>query len=80
MRVFRFFSDEIIRRLRHTTTARPPPCPPQGNSFYHLSKIHDSTNMLFTCKAWKIAATDLNQVRCGAVLGGQACKHLPRPY
>ena len=38
----------------------------QGGSFYHLSKIHDSTNMLFCTKAWNIAATDLNQ---GVVYG-----------
>jgi UDP-sulfoquinovose synthase len=35
----------------------------QGNSFYHLSKIHDSHNIHFATKAWKLAATDLNQVR-----------------
>ena len=34
----------------------------QGGSFYHLSKVHDSHNIHFTTKAWKIAATDLNQV------------------
>jgi hypothetical protein len=39
------------------------PYPKQGNSFYHLSKIHDSHNIHFATKAWKLAATDLNQVR-----------------
>jgi len=34
----------------------------QAGSFYHLSKVHDSHNIAFACKAWKIAATDLNQV------------------
>ncbi len=33
----------------------------QAGSFYHLSKVHDSHNIAFACKAWKIAATDLNQ-------------------
>lgn len=42
------------------------PYPKQGGSFYHLSKIHDSHNMLFCTKAWDIAATDLNQ---GVVYG-----------
>jgi hypothetical protein len=37
--------------------------PLQGGSFYHLSKIHDSHNIHFAARAWKIAATDLNQVR-----------------
>ena len=35
----------------------------QAGSFYHLSKVHDSHNIAFACKAWKLAATDLNQVR-----------------
>lgn len=34
----------------------------QAGSFYHLSKVHDSHNIHFACRAWKIAATDLNQV------------------
>lgn len=42
------------------------PYPKQGGSFYHLSKIHDSHNLLFATKAWNIAATDLNQ---GVVYG-----------
>jgi hypothetical protein len=42
-------------------------CTPQGNSFYHLSKIHDSHNIHFATKAWKLAATDLNQVNRGRV-------------
>lgn len=35
--------------------------PKQASSFYHLSKVHDSNNVAFTCKAWGIRATDLNQ-------------------
>ncbi|HET7872468.1 MAG TPA: NAD-dependent epimerase/dehydratase family protein, partial [Terriglobales bacterium] len=42
------------------------PYPKQPGSFYHLSKVHDSHNMMFTCKAWKLRATDLNQ---GVVYG-----------
>lgn len=38
----------------------------QGGSFYHLSKVHDSHNIHFACRAWKIAATDLNQVSIAA--------------
>ncbi|GAB4854453.1 UDP-sulfoquinovose synthase, chloroplastic [Ancistrocladus abbreviatus] len=37
-----------------------------ASSFYHLSKVHDSHNIAFTCKAWGIRATDLNQ---GVVYG-----------
>jgi UDP-sulfoquinovose synthase len=42
------------------------PYPKQPGSFYHLSKVHDSHNMMFTCKAWGLRATDLNQ---GVVYG-----------
>ena len=55
-------------------TPLPPPFPlphPQGNSFYHLSKIHDSHNIHFATKAWKLAATDLNQARRGGGGGGR---------
>lgn len=42
------------------------PFPKQPGSFYHLSKVHDSHNIMFTCKAWGLRATDLNQ---GVVYG-----------
>jgi UDP-sulfoquinovose synthase len=42
------------------------PFPKQAGSFYHLSKVHDSHNMMFACKAWGLRATDLNQ---GVVYG-----------
>ena len=37
------------------------PYPKQPGSFYHLSKVHDSHNMLFACRVWKLRATELNQ-------------------
>jgi UDP-sulfoquinovose synthase len=42
------------------------PYPKQPGSFYHLSKVHDSHNIMFCCKIWKLRATDLNQ---GVVYG-----------
>src|SRR5271169_169296 len=42
------------------------PYPKQPGSFYHLSKVHDSHNMMFACNVWGIRATDLNQ---GVVYG-----------
>jgi UDP-sulfoquinovose synthase len=42
------------------------PYPKQAGSFYHLSKVHDSHNMLFACRVWGLRATDLNQ---GVVYG-----------
>jgi nucleoside-diphosphate-sugar epimerase len=42
------------------------PYPRQPGSFYHLSKVHDSHNIMFVCKTWGLRATDLNQ---GVVYG-----------
>ncbi len=42
------------------------PFPKQPGSFYHLSKVHDSHNILFACRIWGLRATDLNQ---GVVYG-----------
>lgn len=40
--------------------------PKQPGSYYHLSKVHDSHNINFTCRIWDLRATDLNQ---GVVYG-----------
>ena len=40
--------------------------PKKPHSFYHLSKVHDSNNIAFTCRIWGVRATDLNQ---GVVYG-----------
>ena len=37
------------------------PYPKQPGSFYHLSKVHDSANIMFACRVWGLRATDLNQ-------------------
>jgi len=42
--------------------------PKRPGSFYHLSKVHDSHNIEFTCRTWGLRATDLNQ---GIVYGQQ---------
>lgn len=42
------------------------PYPKSPGSFYHLSKVHDSHNIIFACKNWGLRATDLNQ---GVVYG-----------
>ncbi len=42
------------------------PFPCQPGSFYHLSKVHDSHNIRFSCRAWNLSATDLHQ---GVVYG-----------
>lgn len=42
------------------------PFPKQANSWYHLSKVHDSNNLLFACKNYGIKCTDIMQ---GIVFG-----------
>eukprot|EP01025_Chloroclados_australasicus_P013876 TRINITY_DN164_c0_g1_i2.p1 TRINITY_DN164_c0_g1~~TRINITY_DN164_c0_g1_i2.p1 ORF type:complete len:498 (-),score=65.38 TRINITY_DN164_c0_g1_i2:360-1784(-) len=58
--------EEGYLTVTHNGRTDTLPYPKQGGSFYHLSKVHDSHNMFFACKAWKIRATDLNQ---GVVYG-----------
>jgi UDP-sulfoquinovose synthase len=52
--------------IEHNGRTDTLPYPKQGNSFYHLSKCHDSANMLMCTKTWKLRTTDLNQ---GVVYG-----------
>ncbi len=42
------------------------PFPRQPGSFYHLSKVHDSFNIMFACKVWGLRSTDIMQ---GVVYG-----------
>jgi UDP-sulfoquinovose synthase len=37
------------------------PFPKQPGSMYHLSKVHDSHNLMFAAKTWGLRVTDLNQ-------------------
>lgn len=52
--------------IEHNGRTDTVPYPKQPGSFYHLSKVHDSHNIMFACKIWGIRATDLNQ---GVVYG-----------
>jgi UDP-sulfoquinovose synthase len=52
--------------IEHNGRKDTLPFPKQPGSFYHLSKVHDSHNMMFACKVWGLRATDLNQ---GVVYG-----------
>lgn len=58
--------EEGYIKIQHNGREDTLPYPKQPSSFYHLSKVHDSHNIAFTCKAWKLQATDLNQ---GVVYG-----------
>jgi len=58
--------EEGYINIEHNGRRDLVPFPKQPGSFYHLSKVHDSHNMMFTCKIWGLRATDLNQ---GVVYG-----------
>jgi len=58
--------EEGFLTVEHNGRKDTLPFPKQPGSFYHLSKVHDSHNIMFTCKVWGLRATDLNQ---GVVYG-----------
>jgi len=58
--------EEGYLRIEHNGRSDVLPFPKQPGSFYHLSKVHDSHNMMFACRIWGLRATDLNQ---GVVYG-----------
>ena len=58
--------EEGYIKIEHNGRSDVVPYPKQAGSFYHLSKVHDSHNIMFTCKVWGLRATDLNQ---GVVYG-----------
>jgi UDP-sulfoquinovose synthase len=58
--------EEGFIEIHHRGRRDVLPFPCQPGSFYHLSKVHDSHNIRFACRAWKLAATDLHQ---GVVYG-----------
>jgi len=53
--------EEGFIEIEHNGRKDTLPFPKQPGSFYHLSKVHDSHNIMFACKIWGIRATDLNQ-------------------
>jgi UDP-sulfoquinovose synthase len=58
--------EEGFIEIEHKGRRDVLPFPKQPFSFYHLSKVHDSHNIMFACKTWGLRATDLNQ---GVVYG-----------
>ena len=58
--------EEGFIEINHNGRKDILPFPKQAGSFYHLSKVHDSHNIMFACKIWGIRSTDLNQ---GVVYG-----------
>lgn len=58
--------EEGYIRIEHNGRSDVLPFPKQPGSYYHLSKVHDSANIMFACRIWGLRATDLNQ---GVVYG-----------
>ena len=58
--------EEGYIEINHNGRTDRLPFPKLPGSFYHLSKVHDSHNIHFTCRIWGLRATDLNQ---GVVYG-----------
>lgn len=58
--------EEGFIEIAHNGRKDVLPYPKQPGSFYHLSKVHDSHNITFACKVWKLRSTDLHQ---GVVYG-----------
>jgi UDP-sulfoquinovose synthase len=60
--------EEGFLEITHKGRTDVLPFPKQPGSFYHLSKVHDSHNIMFGCRVWGLRCTDLNQ---GIVYGAQ---------
>jgi UDP-sulfoquinovose synthase len=58
--------EEGFIEIEHKGRRDTLPYPKMPGSMYHLSKVHDSHNIHFGCRVWKLRATDLNQ---GVVYG-----------
>jgi UDP-sulfoquinovose synthase len=53
--------EEGFIRIEHKGREDVLPYPKQPGSMYHLSKVHDSHNLMFASKTWGLRVTDLNQ-------------------
>ena len=58
--------EEGFIEIDHNGRKDTLPFPKLPGSMYHLSKVHDSHNIHFACRIWKLRSTDLNQ---GVVYG-----------
>jgi len=58
--------EEGFIEITHKGRTDTLPFPKQPGSFYHLSKVHDSHNIMLGCRIWGLRSTDLNQ---GVVYG-----------
>jgi UDP-sulfoquinovose synthase len=58
--------EEGYIEIHHNGRSDRLPVPKLPGSWYHASKVHDSTNIHLACRIWGLRATDLNQ---GVVYG-----------
>jgi UDP-sulfoquinovose synthase len=63
--------EEGFIEITHKGRSDVLPFPKNPPSFYHLSKVHDSHNIMFACRIWGLRSTDLNQ---GIVYGQQTAE------
>jgi len=68
--------EEGFIEITHKGRTDVLPYPKQPGSFYHLSKVHDSHNIMFASRIWGIRATDLNQ---GIVYGQETEETIQHP-
>ena len=68
--------EEGFIEIHHKGRSDILPYPKQPGSIYHLSKVHDSHNIMFCCKIWGLRATDLNQ---GVVYGVETAETIQDP-
>jgi len=58
--------EEGYLEIEHKGRKDTVPFPKTPGSFYHLTKVHDSNNIMFATRIWGLKSTDLNQ---GVVYG-----------
>ncbi len=68
--------EEGFIEITHRGRTDVLPYPKQPGSFYHLSKVHDSHNIMFACRIWGLRSTDLNQ---GIVYGQETPETVLHP-
>jgi UDP-sulfoquinovose synthase len=68
--------EEGFIEINHKGRTDTLPFPKQPGSFYHLSKVHDSHNIMFCCRVWGLRSTDLNQ---GVVYGADTYETIQDP-
>ncbi len=68
--------EEGFIEITHRGRTDVLPFPKQPGSYYHLSKVHDSHNIMFACRIWGLRSTDLNQ---GIVYGQETDETVLHP-